>query len=67
VFKGHTARYRIHRLVYYETTSEARVAIARERALKGWTRERKLRLIEEANVGRLDLATGCALPPLPPP
>jgi putative endonuclease len=56
VFQGHSARYRIHTLVYYEVTSSALAAVTRERQLKGWTRERKMRLIEEHNVGWLDLA-----------
>jgi putative endonuclease len=66
LFRGHTWKYRIHCLVYFETTRDVRAAIARERALKGWTRERKLRLIEETNAGWLDLAAGWTLPPIPP-
>ena len=30
-----TAKYQIHRLVYYETTNDVRTAIAREKELKG--------------------------------
>jgi putative endonuclease len=56
VFRGHTARYRIHRLVYFEVTTDAQAAVARARQLKGWTRERKMRLVEEANAGWVDLA-----------
>jgi len=39
---GFTAKYRITRLVYYETTSDVMAAITREKALKRWTRARKI-------------------------
>jgi putative endonuclease len=51
-----TRRYRITRLVYFEQGTDIRGAIAREKQLKGWTREKKLRLIESVNAGWLDLA-----------
>ncbi len=44
-----TAKYRITRLVYAESTSDIRVAIAREKQLKSWRREKKVRLISAAN------------------
>jgi putative endonuclease len=50
------ARYHINRLVYFEEHPDARDAIRREKAIKGWTREKKLRLIERRNAGWLDLA-----------
>jgi putative endonuclease len=53
---GFTARYRVHRLVYFEEYRNARLATARERQIKGWTRERKLRLIEAGNAEWIDLA-----------
>jgi len=53
---GFTRKYRIRRLVYFEETLDARAANERERALKGWRREKKLRLIESMNPGWLDLA-----------
>ena len=56
VFAGFTSRYRIHSLVHFEVTTDVRAAIARERELKGWSRERKMRLVESANAGWLDLA-----------
>ena len=51
-----TAKYRIVRLVYVETTEDIRAAIAREKLLKGWLRERKLALIAAANPGWDDIA-----------
>jgi putative endonuclease len=42
--------------VYFEETSEARRAFARERQLKGWSRHKKVQLVETVNSGWLDLA-----------
>ena len=53
---GFTSTYRIDRLVYFETTSDVRAAIAREKQIKGWRRERKLTLIEAANPKWADLS-----------
>ena len=44
-----TAKYDVHRLVYYETTSDVRTAIEREKQLKGWNRKRKNKLVETMN------------------
>lgn len=54
---GFTARYRIHRLVYFEQTPSARTAFDRERQIKKWSRAKKVGLIESVNVGWRDLAT----------
>ncbi len=51
-----TAQYRIHRLVYYETTNDVHIAIEREKHLKGWRRSRKIDLIESVNQNWTDLA-----------
>ena len=53
---GHTARYRISRLVYYEATEDAHAAIVREKQLKGWRREKKIALIQACNPTWEDLA-----------
>jgi putative endonuclease len=55
---GFTSRYRVNRLVYYEQTPNSRAAIARERQIKGWLREKKCRLVEEKNLAWEDLAAG---------
>lgn len=55
---GFTARYRINRLVYLEEAPDMRSAIAREKQLKRWSREKKLRLIERDNPAWTDLAQG---------
>jgi len=53
-----TARYQIHRLVYFEETHDVVSAIAREKQLKGWKRARKVELIELVNPGWEDLSAG---------
>ena len=46
---GFTARYHLWRLVYAEAFTYVRDAIAREKQLKGWRRDRKVALIETHN------------------
>lgn len=53
-----TSRYRICRLVHVETFRYVRDAIAREKQIKGWSRAKKLALIEKDNPGWYDLAEG---------
>jgi len=55
---GFTSRYRLTWLVYYEEASDARVAIQREKEIKGWLRSRKITLIEAANPEWHDLSAG---------
>lgn len=54
--RSHTSRYRIHRLVYFETTDDVYSAIQREKTLKAFRREKKTRLIEAVNPRWEDLA-----------
>ena len=53
---GFTARYKFDMLVYYEEFSEVLDAIAREKQLKGWLREKKLKLILSENPHWADLS-----------
>ena len=53
---GFTSRYRLNRLVYYESTTDVGIAIAREKQLKPWRREKKIRLIKTLNPRFLDLS-----------
>ena len=55
---GFTAEYAVNQLVYFESATHIRAAIERERQIKGWRREKKLRLIESVNAGWLDLSEG---------
>ncbi len=57
-YEGFTKRYRVLRLVYFEPFAGIQKAIERERALKGWRRERKIALVEAANPTWTDLAAG---------
>ncbi len=44
-----TSRYKIDRLVYFETFGSIVSAIAREKQIKGWKRIRKVELIVAVN------------------
>ncbi|MDQ3813760.1 MAG: GIY-YIG nuclease family protein [Armatimonadota bacterium] len=46
---GFTAQYNVNRLVHYEVFTHARDAIAREKQIKSWSRDRKKQLIESTN------------------
>ena len=56
LIRGFSAKYRTTSLVFFETTSHAQGAIAREKELKGWRREKKIALIERDNPAWRDLA-----------
>jgi putative endonuclease len=47
--KSFTSKYNVTRLVWYEAYERIDEAIAREKALKKWQRDWKIRLIEEMN------------------
>ncbi|MCD4705821.1 GIY-YIG nuclease family protein [bacterium] len=51
-----TDRYNCHKLVYYETFDDINEAIAREKQLKRWRREKKIKLIEKENPHWRDLS-----------
>ena len=57
---GFTRRYRVHALVWFEMHATMETAIGREKALKEWKREWKIRLIENGNPYWLDLYGGLA-------
>ena len=52
--EGFTKRYAVHRLVHFEETD----AIAREKQSKGWSRAKKVALIQSENPEWSDLAEG---------
>src|SRR5271157_3273322 len=54
--EGFTARYNINRLVWYQIFGDVRDAIAREKQLKRWRREKKIQLIESKNATWQDLS-----------
>jgi putative endonuclease len=49
-------KYHVHRLVHVETFTSPQEAIAREKQLKNWHRDWKIRLIEENNLDWSDLS-----------
>jgi putative endonuclease len=55
VFEGFTKEYGIHLLVYFELHEDMENAIIREKRLKKWNRDWKVRLIEEKNPDWKDL------------
>lgn len=55
---GFTRRYGVNRLVYYEAARHPAGAIRREKQIKGWSRVKKIAMIESMNAGWSDLAEG---------
>jgi putative endonuclease len=55
---GFTKKYNLSWLVFYESTGEVESAIAREKQIKGWSRAKKVALIESTNPRWVDLAQG---------
>jgi len=53
---GFTRKYNISRLVFFEVTPDVRAAISREKQIKGWTRTKKIALIESENPRWRDLS-----------
>jgi putative endonuclease len=57
---GFTSRFKIFRLVHCEQFADIRDAIAREKEIKGWRREKKMWLIERDNPTWQDFAENFA-------
>jgi predicted GIY-YIG superfamily endonuclease len=53
--EGFASRYGCRRLVWYEIYDDMSEAIAREKQIKGGSRDRKVRLIEQGNPEWRDL------------
>lgn len=49
IFEGFTAIYNVNKLVYLEFFSNPTDAIAAEKKIKGWTRGKKIQLVESQN------------------
>ena len=54
--KGFTSLYHVNRLVYFEETNDVHAALAREKQLKGWSRDKKKALVSDVNPTWRDLA-----------
>jgi predicted GIY-YIG superfamily endonuclease len=59
--QGFTKRYKVHRLVYFETYKYITNAIEREKEIKAWRREKRVALIESLNPPWEDLAASVQL------
>ena len=53
-----TAKYRIDKLVYFESTEDVESAIEREKQIKGWSRRRKNELVVSQNPDWQELYDG---------
>lgn len=58
LIEGFTKQYAVTTLVYYETVEDAYAAVTRERQLKKWNRDWKIKLIEKENPEWLELDVG---------
>jgi len=54
--KGFTLKYGVNQLMYFETFQNVNEAIEREKNMKKWKRDWKIKLIETDNKKWLDLA-----------
>ena len=56
--KGFTEKYKVDKLVYFEETSDVWAALAREKEIKKWRREKKNNLVQSLNPRWIDLSEG---------
>jgi len=59
---GFTQRYNVTQLMHYEVFSDVRLAIAREKQVKAWRREKRVALISEHNSHWRDLSEDWSAP-----
>jgi putative endonuclease len=55
IAEGFTKKYNVDKLIYYEFYTDVNTAINREKKLKRWKKEWKLRLIKKVNPEMKDL------------
>jgi putative endonuclease len=55
LIEGFTKRYKVHKLVYYDFVEDVMAAIAREKQIKSWKRQKKIDLINTFNPDWHDL------------
>ena len=56
--KGFTEKYNVNKLVYFEEMQDVTAAIAREKEIKKWRREKKNQLVNRMNPNWKDLSSG---------
>jgi putative endonuclease len=54
--EGFTKKYNVSKLVYYEHTTDVQAALAREKEIKKWRREKKNNLVVSLNPNWQDLS-----------
>jgi putative endonuclease len=54
---GFTSKYNVHKLFYFEETSDVLTALEREKEIKKWRREKKNNLVEKRNPDWKDLSS----------
>ena len=54
--EGFTKKYNLSKLVYFEETIDVRSALEREKQLKNWRRDWKIKLIDDFNPEWKDLS-----------
>jgi putative endonuclease len=68
LFDGFTKRYKVDRLIYFETYGDPKIAAEREQRIKKWRREKKIELFAESNAHWKDITPEIhqtiGLPPL---
>ena len=57
VIDGFTKKYHVHKLVYFEEYSDVNEAIAREKQIKDWSRDKKNALVKTKNALYEDLSS----------
>lgn len=57
LIEGFTKKYKVNKLVYFETTEDIRLAITREKQLKDWIRKKKNDLVITLNPEWKDLGS----------
>jgi len=57
LIKGFTEKYNVNKLVYFEETQDVITAIAREKEIKKWRREKKNNLVNRINPTWKDLSS----------
>jgi putative endonuclease len=57
ITKGFSQKYNVKKLVYFEQSSSIEAAIAREKEIKKWRREKKNALVQAINPDFNDLST----------
>lgn len=61
-YEGFSKRYKCNRLIWFERFADPQGAIAREKQLKGWSRAKKIALIDRHNPAWVDLSESWGKP-----